>query len=458
MNEYRKLKWYEHTGVIAFCFSMWFFIFPLIIGIVLLAKQSKYLKLASDLMDSYSSPEEIEMQINKKKEYIDSMLERKKATADSDLNEYLQSLVNNKKDLELEIKLLNNNIEKLKEEKKLLTSELPIIHYDFSDYDGLTSQQCKNELALLKNKTKDLISSDTAITGDTSSKSGKSNAKQIIRLFNAECDNVLMNLTVGKIDSSRSKITKSFETINKMFSVDNVELSDKVLKNKLEELNLVYTYTIKVKQEKELQKAIKEQMIEEEKARREIEAAKKKVEKDEMQFNREIKKLLAYTQKTTNDAEKQLYIDKIKELEDNLKELEEVKKNVELREANATAGYVYVISNIGSFGDDVYKIGMTRRLEPMDRVKELSSASVPFEFDVHAMIFSDNAPDLENTLHERFRNNSVNKVNYRKEFFKVSLSEIENIVKSEFNNTAEFTLIPQATEYRETMRINSENK
>lgn len=458
MNEYRKLKWYEHTGVIAFCFSMWFFIFPLIIGIVLLAKQSKYLKLASDLMDSYSSPEEIEMQINKKKEYIDSMLERKKATADSDLNEYLQSLVNNKKDLELEIKLLNNNIEKLKEEKKLLTSELPIIHYDFSDYDGLTSQQCKNELALLKNKTKDLISSDTAITGDTSSKSGKSNAKQIIRLFNAECDNVLMNLTVGKIDSSRSKITKSFETINKMFSVDNVELSDKVLKNKLEELNLVYTYTIKEKQEKELQKAIKEQMIEEEKARREIEAAKKKVEKDEMQFNREIKKLLTYTQKTTNDAEKQLYIDKIKELEDKLKELEEVKKNVELREANATAGYVYVISNIGSFGDDVYKIGMTRRLEPMDRVKELSSASVPFEFDVHAMIFSDNAPELENTLHERFRNNSVNKVNYRKEFFNVSLSEIENIVKSEFNNTAEFTLIPQATEYRETMRINSEHK
>lgn len=458
MNEYRKLKWYEHTGVIAFCFSMWFFIFPLIIGIVLLAKQSKYLKLASDLMDSYSSPEEIEMQINKKKEYIDSMLERKKATADSDLNEYLQSLVNNKKDLELEIKLLNNNIEKLKEEKKLLTSELPIIHYDFSDYDGLTSQQCKNELALLKNKTKDLISSDTAITGDTSSKSGKSNAKQIIRLFNAECDNVLMNLTVGKIDSSRSKITKSFETINKMFSVDNVELSDKVLKNKLEELNLVYTYTIKEKQEKELQKAIKEQMIEEEKARREIEAAKKKVEKDEMQFNREIKKLLAYTQKTTNDAEKQLYIDKIKELEDKLKELEEVKKNVELREANATAGYVYVISNIGSFGDDIYKIGMTRRLEPMDRVKELSSASVPFEFDVHAMIFSDNAPELENTLHERFRNNSVNKVNYRKEFFNVSLSEIENIVKSEFNNTAEFTLIPQATEYRETMRINSEHK
>lgn len=458
MDEYRKLKWYEHTGVIAFCFSMWFFIFPLVIGIVLLVKQSRYLRLASNLMDSYSSADEIDKQINKKKEYIERMLERKKASANSDLNEYLQSLNNNRAELELEIKVLSDKLGKLQKEKNLLTSELPVMHYDFSNYDGLTSQQCKNELALLKKKTKDLISSDKAITGDTSSSLGKSNAKQIIRLFNAECDNVLMNLTVGKIDSSRSKITKSFETINKIFAVDNVGLSDDVLKNKLEELNLVYTYTIKEKQEKELQKAIKEQMIEEEKARREIEAAKKKVEKDEMQFNREIKKLLAYTQKSTNDAEKQLYIDKIKELEDKLKELEEVKKDVELREANATAGYVYVISNIGSFGDDIYKIGMTRRLEPMDRVKELSSASVPFEFDVHAMIFSDNAPELENTLHERFRENSVNKVNYRKEFFKVSLSDIESVVKNEFNNTAEFTLIPQASEYRETMRINSENK
>ena len=91
----------------------------------------------------------------------------------------------------------------------------------------------------------------------------------------------------------------------------------------------------------------------------------------------------------------------------------------------------------------------------MDRVKELSSASVPFEFDVHAMIFSDNAPELEHTLHERFKNNSVNKVNYRKEFFKVPLSEVEKVVKNEFNNTAEFTLIPTATEYRETMRINA---
>ena len=139
-------------------------------------------------------------------------------------------------------------------------------------------------------------------------------------------------------------------------------------------------------------------MIEEEKVRRELEQEKKKIEKDQTQFTNEINKLMKYLQKTSNDTEKQLYIDKVKELEEKLKELEKAKENVLERTTNAKAGFVYIISNIGSFGKDVYKIGMTRRLEPMDRIKELSSASVPFEFDVHAMIFSDDAPALETKL------------------------------------------------------------
>ena len=194
-------------------------------------------------------------------------------------------------------------------------------------------------------------------------------------------------------------------------------------------------------------------MLEEEKVRREIEAQKAKIEKDQTQCSKEIDKLMAYMQKSQNDTEKQLYIDKIKELEEKLKELEASKETVLEREANARAGFVYVISNIGSFGDDIYKIGMTRRLEPMDRVKELSSASVPFEFDVHAMIFADDAPALETTLHQHFEKQSVNRVNLRKEFFKVTLDEVEKFVKDNFNNTVEFTKIPLATEYRQTLNI-----
>lgn len=144
---------------------------------------------------------------------------------------------------------------------------------------------------------------------------------------------------------------------------------------------------MKITEEKEQQKAIKEQMIEEEKVRREIDREKKRIDKEQRQFNSEISKLIAYMQKANADVEKELYANKIQELEEKLKELEVIRENVLQRELNTRAGYVYVISNIGSFGEDIYKIGMTRRLEPMDRIKELSSASVPFEFDVHAMIF-----------------------------------------------------------------------
>ena len=281
----------------------------------------------------------------------------------------------------------------------------------------------------------------------------------MLRCFNAECDNILLGLSHKNIDTCRNKITKSFETLNKIFSVDGMQLSHKALDFKLEELNLVYSYELKRAQEIEIQKEIKAQMIEEEKARREIEAKKKKLEKDEKQFSNEINKMMKYLQKTTNDAEKDLYLEKIKELESKLKELTEERDVLLEREANAKAGFVYIISNIGSFGDDIYKIGMTRRLEPMDRIKELSSASVPFEFDVHAMIFSEDAPSLEAALHRKFEDKSVNRVNLRKEFFKVSLDEIEDEINRNYDKTVEFTKIPVATEYRQTLNIlKSENQ
>ncbi|HFM9310345.1 TPA: GIY-YIG nuclease family protein, partial [Enterococcus faecium] len=125
-------------------------------------------------------------------------------------------------------------------------------------------------------------------------------------------------------------------------------------------------------------------------------------------------------------------------------------------ELNTRAGYVYVISNIGSFGEDIYKIGMTRRLEPMDRIKELSSASVPFEFDVHAMIFSEDAPSLETKLHNHFRKQEVNKINQRKEFFKVSLDEIEKVVLENYNGTVTFTKLAKAEQYRRSLELSKD--
>ena len=160
---------------------------------------------------------------------------------------------------------------------------------------------------------------------------------------------------------------------------------------------------------------------------------------------------MKYLQKTDNEVEKTLYIDKIKECEEKLSELETVKSDVLNREKNTRAGFVYIISNIGSFGENIFKIGMTRRLEPMDRIKELSSASVPFEFDVHALIFSDDAPGLESILHNTFREYEVNKVNHRKEFFSIPLEKIEKVVTEHHNATVQWTYDAAAEEYRESL-------
>jgi len=306
----------------------------------------------------------------------------------------------------------------------------------------------------LKTKLSEFVKNDKALIinsyGDK--KAIRDNSKQILRCFEAESASIIKAVTTKNVDTQRNKLNKSFENLNKLFEVDGVKLTFDFLECKLEELNLTYAYQLKKEQEKEEQKAIREQMLEEEKVRREIEREKAKIEKEEKQFKNEIAKLMDYLQKSS-DIEKQLYIDKIKELEDKLKLVEKDKANVLEREQNTRAGYVYIISNIGSFGENVYKIGMTRRLEPLDRVKELGDASVPFEFDVHAMIFSEDAPTLETTLHNTFKANQVNKVNPRKEFFRVSLPEIEKVVKENHNATVTFTQVAKAEQYRESLRL-----
>lgn len=225
---------------------------------------------------------------------------------------------------------------------------------------------------------------------------------------------------------------------------------------KFEELSLVYAYAMKAEEEREQRKVIREQMAEEEKVRREIERAKQKIEKEMTQFSNEVNKLTKYMQKSKDDTERQMYMNKIQELEDKLKALESDKENAVQREQNTRAGFVYIISNIGSFGEKVYKIGMTRRLEPMDRIAELSSASVPFPFDVHAMIFAEDAPALEHLLHQHFAAQRVNKANPRKEFFRVDLDEVKNLIHEQYNNTVQFIDVPEATEYHETLRLEKE--
>lgn len=356
---------------------------------------------------------------------------------------------------------LNNELLEINERINNANSELLVLETDVFENEIITSEEYKDKLAMLDIEYKDFIKSGNAVDilnkdGYNTKKRFNDNIKQILRCFNAEADIITSATNSVNIEKMRGKLTKAFQTINTIFATDYIALNNKILEMRLKELNLFFSYQQKKAQEQEEQKAIREQMLEEEKVRREIEREKAKIEKEEIQFKNEINKLMKYLAKAS-DIEKPLYIDKIKELEDKVKLLEKDKENVLQREQNTRAGYVYIISNIGSFGENIYKIGMTRRLDPMDRIKELGDASVPFEFDVHAMIFSEDAPALEAILHNTFKENQVNLVNHRKEFYNVSLAEIEKVVKENYNATVIFTQVAEAAQYRESVRIRSNN-
>lgn len=359
------------------------------------------------------------------------------------------------KEAELKIAELTQSKVQLQKELDELEKDVVCASVSVEAYEGLKSDEVKNKLVLLKGQEDALIKSEGAllVTNSGTKRVVDSQKKQILRCFNSESASLINSVTAKNVDNVRTKLQRSFDALNKMFSVDGVQISQEFFALKLEELSLVYAYMIKLEEEKEQKKAIREQMVEEEKVRREIERAKQKIEKEESQFSNEVKKLMGYMQKAKDDVERQLYVDKIQELEDKLKALSSDKEKVLEREQNTRAGFVYIISNIGSFGENVYKIGMTRRLDPMDRISELSSASVPFPFDVHAFIFSEDAPALEALLHRHFQKNQVNKVNSKKEFFRVDLEEIKKLVLEEHNATVQFVDVPEASEYRETLRI-----
>lgn len=329
-------------------------------------------------------------------------------------------------------------------------------------YNLMDSNTYKNKLIDIRNLQKNMVKCKSAVdyfdgwTLDGDSRKGTAmnndNIKLILRSFNNECDANIIKVKFNNIENIRKRILKAFELLNKLGERMKISIKREYLNLKLQELEIAYEYELKRQEEKEEQQRIREQMREEAKALKEIENAKKKLEKEESHFKNAIKDIENQLLKCS-DSDKVKLLNNLDKLNSELSKLEKEKENIENREKNTRAGYVYIISNIGSFGEGVYKIGMTRRLEPNDRVKELGDASVPFQFDVHAMIFSDDAPSLENALHKRFSHNSVNKINMRKEFFKVSLDEIEHEVNKNYNEVVEFTKIAEASEYRESLLL-----
>lgn len=308
----------------------------------------------------------------------------------------------------------------------------------------------------------------------------QNNKKLITERKAAECDYVdperrktaidfVLDAYTGKVDSILSGVKKDnygilLQKINDAFVL--VNFNGKAFRNaritrefheaKIEELRLAVILQELKAQELEEQREIREQIREEERARREFEKAIREAEKEEQTLKKLIEKAQSQVAKA-NEEQKLLFEEKLRELEEKLVQAEEKNQRAISMAQQTKRGNVYIISNIGSFGEDVFKIGMTRRLEPLDRVKELGDASVPFEFDVHAMIYSDDAPALERQLHRKFLTAQLNKINPRKEFFRLSLNELKSFV-DEIGIETKWTLKAEARQYRETLKLEEEMK
>jgi hypothetical protein len=317
-------------------------------------------------------------------------------------------------------------------------------HFDFG-----TSELFKDQISKVKNEQKDMVSRKVAIRCHTewevsgSKAKGRTKTNRAIKLtaraFNNECDAAIANVRWNNVARMEQRIEKAYHAINKLNESTDINILYHYLTLKLKELRLTYEYANKKQQEKEEQQEIRRQIREEAQFEQELEKALK----EEEQYNKLLIKANQEAAKATGNKLGTLNA-KIAKLTDELQAAHDKSERAKSMAEQTRTGHVYIISNIGSFGEGVYKIGMTRRLEPLDRVKELGDASVPFIFDVHAMIHSEDAPALESALHKSF--------NDEREFFKVSLSDIQAKV-SEINPDAEFIETAEARDYRESMSI-----
>lgn len=307
----------------------------------------------------------------------------------------------------------------------------------------------KDRLSQLQTRIKELVKSDGAVRRGTGwaingsaaegAKMVKDLSKLMLRAFNNEADDAVATMKPYALTAAINRLEKSRETISKLGASLKIEITDAYFALRVEELELTSDYLAKVAEEKERERAERERMRDEEQAQREIARERERLAKEKAHYEAALAAMrangdLAAVAKTEAEIQK----------------IDGAIEGVEKRAANTRAGYVYIISNIGSFGERMVKIGLTRRLDPMERVRELGDASVPFHFDKHAIVFSNDAVGLETELHHRFASRRVNAVNARREFFYATPSEVRHALGSLNANVLEWTEVPEAIEWRQS--------
>ncbi len=509
LRQYFTKPWYLHPITIGTLLGGWIFLFiPTIVGCVLLVinadDNKKQRQRILDLnLDKVAELDILEKQIEQKilhdkslavlatlkAQYKDTKTQL--TSVQSELNEKtshrkaLQTLESTQNEIEkTKEKALQDIKEELDDSKKSLeesralyekisskiadlkTKLIPLEKevdlqdlgfYDI-DFDTSTSALYKTEMIKLQDEQKKMVKNNIAcnssegITYNGSLSAGKKMVRQQVKMslwsFNTHCDNVVAKVTYRNRDLSERKVRKAFDVINSNDQL--VSISYDYLELKIKELDATFKYKELLEHEKEILREQREQEREEKKLQLEIARERAKLEKDETHINTELARLQHLLMQER--ADRQSLQKEINGLESKLAKINKRKEEVDYREAHARAGYVYVISNIGAFGKDVIKIGVTRRLEPIERINELGDASVPFRFDVHALVFSDQAYKLEKNLHDRFASRRINQVNNRKEFFRVPLEEVRDAVVNEFNGASvEFHMQPEAKEFRRSI-------
>lgn len=320
------------------------------------------------------------------------------------------------------------------------------------------SDEYKDRLKAVRDKIKATARDGRAVTTTTKTwmvndseakgrKMIKDTSKLLLRAYNNEADMLADKMRPFRLDASVARLEKSRNAINRLGAQPmEIAISSSYHALRVKELELVADFLQKKEEEKEAAKAERARLREEARARKELEDEKKRLEKERNHYLGVLRKLQQQSDDSASETAE------MAELKEKLEELDVSMESVEQRVANVRAGHVYVISNVGSLGERMVKIGMTRRLDPMDRVKELGDASVPFGYDLHAMIFSEDAVDLEKRLHDRFASQRVNLVNLRREFFYATPQEVHDALNSEdgLAVVTEFADTPEAAEWHES--------
>lgn len=453
-----------------------------------ISKKTTHLNFLNEkVLDEESSLNKIANERTQKSLELSTLIEEINRTAE---DRYLKATENERKFIEElnqrlefqkeQVKQYQNNLMEL--EKQLINKEKVLYKYrelkesfvmarderNFQsvafykkDFPFTTTEMYKDELNTNYRKQKEMIKQKRVVIEGTvwtvngSLREGRKktdlNIKSMIRSYNTECDNAIASLKYSNFDTVESRMDKSLASINKLNAKNELVICDEYHQLKIDELKLVYELKLFEQEEKEKLRILRE----EERERRKVEREIKEKTLEYNKHQKEVEKELAALHKQNIEAEEDdtTVLNRINELYDSLELIEKKREELEYIYLVGKSGYVYIISNIGAFGKDVYKIGMTRRLEPADRIKELSGAAVPFEYDVHAMILTDDAPHLESHLHSVFNANRVNLVNNRKEFFNVKLDQIKQEVFSIVGKNVVFEDEPVGKNYYESLAI-----